>query len=138
MFSKQLLHSSIVRLSLIAIVLCSITLLGAQSTGQAKAASQSVPNAPSGQIFINCTVNAVGVNYVNNTVSVHSTDCSPSTGAILYFVVPADSKKANQVLSIALTARATGQKVSMIYDPDDTTGIIDVANNRKLLTIGTP
>ena len=121
MFYKQLLHSSTVRLSLIAVVLCSITLLGARSTGQAKAAAvQAAPSAATEQIFVQCSVLETGMDYRVNVVFIHSTDCVPSTGAIQYFVVVGtDTKKANQVLSIGLTAKAAGRSVLMTYDSSD-------------------
>jgi hypothetical protein len=157
MFFKQLLQSSTVRLLLIALVLCAMTLSGAQPTDQAKAAaapsatspqiehstvaaSEVAPNATSDQVFVTCTVAQVSVGYVYtpNTVGFYSTDCSPSTGPIQYFVVPADSKKANQVLAVLLTAKATGRPIVMIYDPNDTTDIPPevLGNNRKILTLG--
>ena len=121
MFSKQLLRSSVVRLSLIAVVLCSITLLGARSTGQAKAAAvQAAPSAATEQIFVQCSVLETGMDYRANLVFIRSTDCVPSTGAIQYFVVVGtDTKKANQVLSIGLTAKAAGRSVLMTYDSSD-------------------
>jgi hypothetical protein len=157
MFFKRLLQSSTARLLLIALVLCGITLTTARSTDQAKAAAaqsatssqieygtattlEVAPNATSDQVFVRCTVANVGVGYVYtpNTVGFHSLDCSPSTGEIQYFSVPADSKKANQVLAILLTAKATGRPIAMIYDPNDTSGIPPetVSNNRKILTLG--
>jgi len=78
------------------------------------------------------------VNYQYNTAGFYSTDCSPSTGAIQYFIVRADSKQANQVLAIALTAKATGRPITMIYDPNNTGDIPSevVGNNRKIVTLG--
>lgn len=157
MFFKQLLQSSTLRLGLIALVLCGSALTGSGSTDQVSAAALQVaansqskenvaglfalaPNAPADQVFVRCSVANVGVGYVYtpNTVGFHSTDCSPSTGEIQYFVVPADSKKANQVLAILLTAKATGRPIVMIYDPNDTSDIPPqvINNNRKILTLG--
>jgi len=147
MFYKRLLHSSIVRLSLIAVVLCSITLLGARSTGQAKAASPRIeqnvvttselaPNAPVGLVTIHCTVADVGLNYIDNVAYMHAINCSPSTGVIEFFgVIGADTKKGNQLLSVGLTAIATGKPVWLLYDPNDT-NIPFPANNRKVLNFG--
>lgn len=153
MFFKQLLQSSTFRLCLIALVLCGVALTGSRSTGQAQAEamqsastqqadqsavtiSEVMPNATLDQVFVRCTVANVGVNLIANVVSVHSLDCSPSTGAILYFVVPADSKKANQILSIALTAKATSRPIAMVYDSTDTSGLENPENNRKILALG--
>ncbi len=157
MFFQRLRHASTFRLGLLVLVLCGVLLTGSQEAGQASAAElqvatdlqgkesatisfESVPNAPAEQVFVRCTVAQVSVGYVHtpNTVGFHSTDCSPSTGEIQYFVVPADSKKADQVLAILLTAKASGRPVSMIYDPNDTSGIAPevVNNNRKILTLG--
>lgn len=130
-----------------------VTLTGSQSTGQASAAelqsatspriehnilvaSELASNAPSDLVVVRCAVKHVGVNYRNNTVGIHSTNCTPSTGAILYFsVVGTDSKQANQVLSIGLAAIATGKLVGITYDPNDT-NVPDPGDNRKILSVG--
>ncbi len=67
MFSKQLLQSSNIRLALIALVLCGITLVGSRSTGQVSAAA--VPNAPLDQVFVTCTVAQVAI--ISNFQSPH-------------------------------------------------------------------
>jgi len=155
MFS-QAFRSTTHRLVLAVVVLGLGVFFGARLTGLAWAAPQAVtlahsaeaqpmaqvpaniagvsPNAPLEPIYAICTVTQAGVNYMLNTAGFQSTDCSPSTGAIQYFVVPADSKMANQVLSIALTARATGHQISMYYDSAETSGLPSTI--RKILSLG--
>ena len=154
MFFKQLLHASTVRLGLIALVLCGITLVGTQSTGHAKAevaqsvtsspiqqdsatVAQVVPGATSGVVRIQCSVTAVGMNVVDEgygVVGLFSPGC-PGAGAIEYWQFSGDSKKANQILAIALSAKATGRVVDIFYDPNDTTGLADPDHRRKITAI---
>jgi hypothetical protein len=135
------------------VVLCLGVFIGTQFTGLAEAAppqltearqgervdaslQEAAPNAPSDQMLVECTVRAVGVNYITNDVGIHITNCTPSTDAITAFVViGTDTKKANQVLSVGLTARATGRPVGLIYDTTDTNGLACSNYCRKLLTI---
>ncbi|MFN8492357.1 MAG: hypothetical protein U0350_32450 [Caldilineaceae bacterium] len=81
------------------------------------------PNATSAPIAVTCPVENVGVDYLSDTSRIYSSQCVPSTGAIQYFFVAgADTKKANQLLSIGLAAKETGKSVLVVYDPNDTSG----------------
>jgi hypothetical protein len=129
MFSKQLLQSSTVRLTLIAMVLCGITLVSGQSSGVTKAAPEqgfmfanaldaNLPNA-------NASTNLVGhicrpkmVGFVSNLVVV---ECDvPAANNISFFAVPITNGNAKVHLSILLTAQAIGGQVNLGYEPDDT------------------
>lgn len=143
MFFKQLLQSSTVRLALIALVLCGVTLVGSRSTEDAKAAAMQstinqqveqdnnsgtafVPSTTTEEVFVHCSVLYTGVD--PDWVTLHSLDCSPSTGQVVYFRVPASSKMGNQILSIALTAQAIGKQMALVYDSTNNTGFPNVRN----------
>lgn len=147
MFFKQLLQSSTIRFCLIALILCGVALTGSRAAGRVSAAAPQVmgmaqttapavvdPNAPTEHIFVRCSVLETGMDYRADVVFIRSTDCAPSTGAIQYFVViGTDSRKANQVLSVGLTAKATGESVVIWYDSSDT-NVPNPEATRKLLT----
>lgn len=119
-------------LVLSAVSLCLLGLAAAQPAGANTPAQQ-----PSGRVVVDCIVENVGVNYISNEASIFSRSCTPSTGNIQYFVVVGtDTKKANQLLSIGLTARATGKPVRFLYDASDASGLASPENSRKLLTLG--
>jgi len=125
MFSKQLLHSSTIRLALIALVLCGITLVGARSTSQVKAEelrSASIESAfellalPAGTQAEGFDCQVERVNIVMNTGhgGVH---CSPANGAIYAFNFPSiHTPEGRAALAVMLTAQTTGKKLHVIYD----------------------
>ncbi|MFN8492234.1 MAG: hypothetical protein U0350_31835 [Caldilineaceae bacterium] len=129
MFSKQLLHSSIVHLSLIAVVLCSITLLGARSTEVALAARQesakqheamqmqAIPNQ-SKTVFIVCHPARIAT----FAERIHVLCAQPVNGISFFAVSTLDGRYSARVLSVLLTAFATGKDLNIEYDPDDTSG----------------
>lgn len=152
MFSKQLLHSSFIRLSLIAVVLCSITLLGARSTGQAKAASQSslsrqaerletimvssTPNNMQEAKSFTCTDLSIAANIDANLVVVFCGN-RPPEGDFFQFVVRSDSKWASRVTAMVLTAMASSKSVGITYNlTPSTLPSCDPANCRELLWLG--
>ncbi len=151
MLFKQWLQSSTVRLALIALVLCGVTLVGSRSTGEAKAAQMKsetvsqieqhttlaveiIPSATSGDIRVTCVPDSVTMG-VDGFASIHSAAC-PGAGAIQYFDVYKNPKMASQVLAMALSAQARGKTINIFYNTDDTSGVIDPTNRRKITGLG--
>lgn len=147
MLFKQWLHSSTIRLALIAVVLCMTMLIGTRSTGQVKAAalqpilqdttSDLQANNPSATLIdLTCTVMQAGVHVSGSTL----VSCATGIGGINWWSVPStNSADANRALTVALAAQAIGRKVWIGYDPNDTAlppGCL-VVNCRKLIWIHT-
>lgn len=148
MFFQKLLQSSTFRLGLIALVLCGVALMSSGSTDHASAAElqvtaglqfeQIMPSATSGVVRIVCPPNFVGMNVIDEgygDISIWSAGC-PGAGDIQYWQFSGDSKKANQILAIALSAKSSGRNVAIFYDPNDTSGLADPVLRRKIVGIG--
>lgn len=152
MFFKQLLQSSTIRLALIALVLCGITLVSGRSTEVAFAAVQvsdsiavqqannspNVINQPSGTERHFCNVFEAGDGFTTDGQEVIVVGCTPSAGAFTWFSISAtDSKRVARILSIALTAKATGQHIYIDYDPAaNPSPLCDPAMCRRIVGIG--
>lgn len=149
MFINVLLNRSFARLGFTIAVLMFITLIGSGSIQSAHADSQNVipsstkpqqenalhesngPTAANTRFY--CTVFEVNASPAGVGIG-----CSPSNGPLTWFAVfPTDAKWANRVLSIGLTAKATGQKLFVDYDSDDVTDLpCNPAQCREILGIG--
>jgi hypothetical protein len=81
----------------------------------AVAPQQEVPAGPNAPKLWECRVAEVGV--FDNRVFVH---CWNPDGAIANWAYPTSQvERANRVLSVLLTAQATGRRVGILYDTTD-------------------
>lgn len=154
MFFKQWLHSSIVRFALIAVVLLGVTLIGARSTGQAKAASaESIRTQPSEQSDNSImSTNPAGVQdggsvicqniftsiRLNQDLLLVGCTNRVDGNIFTYGIHGAESKAAARVLAIVLAAKAlNSQNVVIEYNTTPSTvPSCDQSNCRELLWIG--
>lgn len=90
-------------------------------TVNAEAQEISAPlsaDSPTAETWINCTPTEV-VNY-HNRVHVR---CAAAVGNISYFAVPTDNPAhAARILSTLSVAQIAGRTLSILYDPNDTSG----------------
>jgi hypothetical protein len=147
MFSRSLIKRYFLYAVMIGVgVLIGVQLMGAAAASPPASAEgapaqttdvQVDPLDPSAIKWYTCTPANVAT-YLNR---VHVM-CTVPDGAIWYFAAPtSDYKNAARVLSLLLTAEATGKSVTVLYDTLDTSGTAYdclEADCRPILAVATP
>jgi hypothetical protein len=102
--------------------LISTSLLGSRAAGESPAAVapqlEPGPASPSAETWTNCT--PLNVAAYSNRIHVK---CVETVGGIQWFAAStANAANAARILSLLSTAQAAGRTLSILYDPDDTSG----------------
>jgi len=141
------IQSLIKRYIVYVVAVCLVILIGVQLTGVVDAAVlpakedvlPKTTNLQSNPEYVNAVWHMCNpVNVATYTTRVHI-KCDVPANGIWYFAAPtSNSKHAARVLSLLLTAQAVGSQVSVLYDPEDTSGTAygcDAADCRPIIAV---